>query len=62
MKRKRRRETERGNTQLNLPFLLSLFSHKRHPHQSTQASATTNYVYVASSDPLASTQFVEIGP
>jgi len=28
-----------------------------------QASATTNYVYVAASDPLASsTQFVEIGP
>jgi hypothetical protein len=31
-------------------------------HHHTQASATTNYVYVAPSDPLASAQFVEIGP
>lgn len=30
-----------------------------HPRQ---ASATTNYVYVAPSDPLAAAQFVEIGP
>jgi len=33
------------------------------PYVHMQASATTNYVYVAASDPLASsTQFVEIGP